>query len=231
MSLPELRMDVDIKQIPTALSLEQELACENRWFYRITKRLMDMGGAALGLILFLPVFTIVAVLNKLEDPKASVFYKQIRVGKNGKPFTMYKLRSMVTGAEEQLETLIHLNETSGAMFKIKNDPRVTRVGRFIRKTSIDELPQFWNVLRGDMSLVGPRPPLPREVEEYTRYDKQRLLVTPGCTGLWQVSARNSVGFKEMVELDLRYIRESSLRTDLSIIFRTVSVMLHSKDAY
>jgi len=117
------------------------------------------------------------------------------------------------------------------MFKMKDDPRITKLGKFIRKTSIDELPQLWNVLKGDMSLVGPRPPLPREVAQYTEYDKQRLLVTPGCTGLWQISGRSNVGFKEMVELDLQYIRNRSILFDLKIILKTVLVLFGSKDAF
>lgn len=232
MSLPQVHMDAGIETTyPKALKLEQELAVRDRKAYLIAKRVMDIGGATFGLVLFLPIFLIVAILNKLDNPKGPVFYRQTRVGKNGKEFKMYKFRSMVCDAEERLEGLMHLNEVDGAMFKIKDDPRITKVGKFIRKTSIDELPQFWNVLRGDMSLVGPRPPLPREVEEYSRYDMQRLLVTPGCTGLWQISARNSVGFQEMVELDLKYINERSAGKDILIILRTVSVMLGSKDAY
>lgn len=150
--------------------------------YLFIKRLMDMFGALCGIVLLLPIFIIVTILIKLEDPKGPVFFKQVRVGKDGREFGMYKFRSMVTDAEERLKDLLQHNEVSGAMFKMKDDPRVTKIGRFIRKTSIDELPQLLNVLKGDMSLVGPRPPLPREVKEYTSYDKQRLLVTPGCTG-------------------------------------------------
>lgn len=232
MSLPQVHMDAGIETTyPKALTLEHELAGQDRKGYLIAKRVMDIGGAAFGLVLFLPIFLIVAFLNKLENPKGPVFYRQTRVGKDGKEFRMYKFRSMVCDAEEKLESLMHLNEVDGAMFKIKDDPRITKVGKLIRKTSIDELPQFWNVLRGDMSLVGPRPPLPREVEEYTRYDMQRLLVTPGCTGLWQISARNSVGFKEMVELDIQYIRRRSLRLDVSIIMCTAYVIIFSKNAY
>ncbi|WP_460291255.1 sugar transferase [Bacillus cereus] len=151
------------------------------------KRLIDIFGSLCGLIFLSPIFLIVALFIKLEDPKGPVFFKQIRVGKDEKEFGMYKFRSMVVDAEEQLNDLLQLNEVSGAMFKMKEDPRITKIGKFIRKTSIDELPQLLNVLKGEMSLVGPRPPLPREVKEYTLYDKQRLLVTPGCTGLWQVT--------------------------------------------
>ncbi|MEC5238011.1 sugar transferase [Bacillus mycoides] len=199
--------------------------------YLFIKRLMDIIGALCGLIFFSPIFIIVALLIKLEDPKGPVFFKQIRLGKNEEEFGMYKFRSMVTDAEERLKNLLQQNEASGAMFKMKKDPRVTKIGKFIRKTSIDELPQLLNVLKGNMSLVGPRPPLLREVKEYTPYDKQRLLITPGCTGLWQVSGRSSIGFKEMVELDLIYIQKRSIFFDLKIIFRTFLVLLGSKDAF
>ena len=204
---------------------------EKRWIYLFTKRLMDLFGAFLGLILLLPVFIVVAIFIKLEDPKGPIFFFQTRVGKNGKEFKMYKFRSMVSDAEERLKELLQYNEVSGAMFKMKDDPRITRIGKFIRKTSIDELPQLLNVLLGDMSLVGPRPPLPREVAEYTDYDKQRLLVIPGCTGLWQVSARNSVGFNEMVELDLKYINNRSTIYDIRLILKTVGLLLGSKNAF
>lgn len=209
----------------------QQVTVNDKKSYLIAKRTMDIIGAMIGLISLSWFFLIVAVLIKLEDPKGPVFFKQIRVGKDGKQFYMYKFRSMVTDAETKLQELLKYNEVSGAMFKMKNDPRVTKVGRFIRKTSIDELPQLWNVLKGEMSLVGPRPPLPREVAQYTEYDKQRLLVTPGCTGLWQVSARNSVGFKEMVELDLYYIRHQSILFDLKIIVKTIFVLFGSKHAF
>lgn len=209
----------------------QQVIVNDKKSYLIAKRTMDIIGAMIGLISLSWLFLIVAVLIKLEDPKGPVFFKQIRVGKDGKQFYMYKFRSMVTDAEKRLKELLKYNEVSGAMFKMKNDPRVTKVGRFIRKTSIDELPQLWNVLKGDMSLVGPRPPLPREVEQYTEYDKQRLLVTPGCTGLWQISGRSNVGFEEMVELDLKYIRERSLLYDIKIIFKTIKIMIKPNSAY
>ncbi|MCM0005840.1 sugar transferase [Bacillus paranthracis] len=199
--------------------------------YLFIKRLMDMFGALCGIVLLLPIFIIVTILIKLEDPKGPVFFKQVRVGKDGREFGMYKFRSMVTDAEERLKDLLQRNEVSGAMFKMKDDPRVTKIGRFIRKTSIDELPQLLNVLKGDMSLVGPRPPLPREVKEYTSYDKQRLLVTPGCTGLWQVSARNSVGFNEMVKLDLEYIQNRNIIYDMKIIIKTIKVVCSSQNGY
>ncbi|MCU4768771.1 sugar transferase [Bacillus toyonensis] len=198
--------------------------------YLVAKRCIDFIGALCGLILLSPVFLIVAVLIKYQDPKGPVLFKQIRIGKNGKEFYMYKFRSMVVDAEEKLKDLLKHNEVSGAMFKMKEDPRVTRIGKLIRKTSIDELPQLLNVLKGEMSLVGPRPPLPREVKEYTAYDRQRLLVTPGCAGLWQVTERNSVGFKEMVDLDLEYINKRSVIYDLKIIFKTIQIMIKSNGA-
>ncbi len=203
----------------------------NLAFYNRAKRVMDITGALLGLILFAPLFVIVAILIKLESPRGPVFYSQIRIGKDMKPFRMYKFRSMVPDAEQRLPELLSRNEIEGAMFKIKDDPRITRVGKWIRKTSIDELPQLFNVLKGDMSLVGPRPPLPREVEEYTELDKLRLTVPGGCTGLWQVNGRNHLNFRQMVELDLEYIRNRSLLQDIKIILKTFKVLLGAKDAY
>ncbi|PFZ34350.1 sugar transferase [Bacillus wiedmannii] len=199
--------------------------------YLCMKRFIDILTSLFGLILLSPILLIVALLIKLEDPRGPILFKQVRIGKSEKEYGMYKFRSMVTDAEDQLKDLLQHNEVSGAMFKMKDDPRVTKIGKFIRKTSIDELPQLLNVLKGDMSLVGPRPPLPREVKEYTSYDKQRLLVTPGCTGIWQVTDRNSVGFKEMVELDLIYIKNRSLGLDIKLILKTVLVLFGSKNAF
>ncbi|EJQ41422.1 sugar transferase [Bacillus wiedmannii] len=199
--------------------------------YLITKRYMDVIGALVGLILLSPVFLIIALLIKYEDPKGTVLFKQVRIGKGGKEFYMYKFRSMVTDAEEKLKDLLEYNEVSGAMFKMKEDPRITKIGKFIRRTSMDELPQLINVLQGEMSLVGPRPPLLREVKEYTSYDKQRLLVTPGCTGLWQVSGRSNLSFEQMVELDVYYIIQRNIMFDIKILLRTVKVLLKSNDAY
>jgi len=142
---------------------------------------------------------------------------------------MLKFRSMVRDAESRLEALLPYNEVEGNMFKMKNDPRVTRVGRFIRKWSIDEFPQLWNVIKGDMTLVGPRPPLPREVKNYSPYDMNRLTVTPGCTGLWQISGRNALSFRDMVELDLAYITNRNLRLDLKIIWKTCVMLLVAKN--
>nr|WP_231589609.1 sugar transferase [Bacillus sp. FJAT-27916] len=200
-------------------------------YYLLSKRYMDIVLSIIGLLLLIPVFVIVAALIKLEDPEAPVFFKQVRVGKDGKTFNMYKFRSMIHHAESLIDSLLDQNESSGALFKMKEDPRVTKIGRFIRKTSIDELPQLWNVLKGEMSLVGPRPPLPREVETYTEYHKQRLSVVPGCTGLWQVSGRSSVGFEKMVELDLHYIQNRHFFYDVKLICKTIIIIFYPNNAY
>ncbi|AQY52328.1 galactosyl transferase cpsE [Listeria weihenstephanensis FSL R9-0317] len=183
-------------------------------------RSFDILCALLAILISLPVTLVIAILIKAESWRDPIFFKQTRVGKDGKTFGMYKFRSMHVDAEAKLEALLAQNEMQGAMFKMKNDPRITRVGHFIRKTSLDEFPQFLNVLRGEMSFVGPRPPLAREVAEYSDYDMQRLAITPGCTGLWQVSGRNTLSFEEMVELDLKYIREQSLLLNIKILCLT-----------
>lgn len=211
--------------------VEKKVNPNNQKGYLFSKRCIDIIGALTGLLVLFIVFIVIGLLIKIEDPKGSIFFSQKRVGKNGKEFNMYKFRSMVSDAEAKLAELLEQNEATGAMFKMKNDPRVTKIGRFIRKTSIDELPQLINVLKGDMSLVGPRPPLVREVNEYTEYQMQRLLVTPGCTGLWQVSGRSNVGFEEMVELDLTYITTRSLTADIKIICQTIFMLFGSKNAY
>nr|WP_229727575.1 sugar transferase [Sporolactobacillus putidus] len=199
--------------------------------YELAKRVLDLFSAFIGLILLSPVFLIVSLMIKWDDPHGEVFFKQIRIGKNGRKFYIYKFRSMVPNAEQMLDGLADQNETTGAMFKMKKDPRITRVGRILRKTSIDELPQLVNVLKGEMSLVGPRPPLPREVEQYSGYDLQRLLVKPGCTGLWQVSGRSDLGFDQMVKLDLHYIQHRSIANDFKLILKTLFQLLGSKNAY
>ncbi|MEK0316223.1 sugar transferase [Cohnella sp. 56] len=228
-----LRYDMELVARLTAFE-RQRLAAQNGGKlarYASMKRGMDVAGALCALALFSPVFAVTAALIKLESPKAPVFFQQTRIGKNGRKFKMYKFRSMVPDAEQKLAALLAQNEIKGAMFKLKDDPRITRIGRFIRKTSIDELPQLVNVLKGEMSLVGPRPPLPREVEEYSDYDKLRLAVSGGCTGLWQVTGRSKLSFEQMVELDLEYIRKRSIRGDLKIIFRTFKLLLGAKDAF
>lgn len=203
---------------------------ESRVFYHVVKSIMDKLLSILALIVLSPVFLVISMMIKHEDG-GPVFYIQRRIGKNGKPFNMYKFRSMIVNADAKIERLQEQNEVDGAMFKMREDPRITRVGKFIRKYSLDELPQLVNVIKNDISLVGPRPPLEREVKEYTAFDMQRLMVIPGCTGLWQVGARNSVGFDEMVQLDIEYIQRSGLLFDLMILFKTIYVMIIPNDAY
>lgn len=203
---------------------------ESRKGYHFVKRLFDIILSTIGLIVLSPVMGIIAYKIKKEDG-GPAFYKQVRVGKNGHQFRMYKFRSMIVNADQLLEQLKDQNEVDGAMFKMKHDPRITKIGHFIREHSLDELPQLVNVLKGDMSLVGPRPPLPSEVEQYTDYDNQRLYVIPGCTGLWQATERNNVGFDKMVELDLKYIQNASLRYDFWIIWRTIVIIFNPNDSY
>ncbi|MEO5298285.1 sugar transferase [Enterococcus cecorum] len=216
---------------PEVQPLKEHLARKKG--YLVVKRLIDIVGSIVGVVLTIPFIFVVGIAIKLESKSlgAKVFFVQERVGKDGKTFKMIKFRSMREDAEEQLKNLLDKNEIKGAMFKMKNDPRVTRVGKFIRKTSIDELPQFFNVLIGDMSLVGPRPPLIREVVQYSEKDKARLLVKPGITGLWQATVRNDSDFDVMVRLDVQYIREISFKMDMKILFKTISVVFHPNGAY
>lgn len=219
-------MDMNVNVIRNYRSIEPRKGI----IYLFFKRAMDIVGSAIGLILLLPLFILVALAIKVEDPKGKVFFAQKRCGKNNKPFQMYKFRSMVSNAEELLEELMEQNEMDGPVFKIKEDPRITRVGKFIRKTSIDELPQLFNILIGDMSIVGPRPAIPHEVAEYNDYQKQRLLVKPGLTCIWQVSGRNSIGFDEWVDMDLEYIEKRNLWMDIKLIFKTVRVLFGDDNA-
>ena len=208
-----------------------QMRIQRRYGYRFVKRGFDILASLMGLILLSPLFLIVAIAIKVDDPRGKVFYSQIRLGRGERPFKMFKFRSMVSNADKLMVQLTEENEVSGAMFKMREDPRVTRVGRIIRKYSIDELPQLINVVIGSMSLVGPRPPLPQEVSEYTEYDKQRLLIKPGCTGLWQATVRNGVGFDEMVRLDLIYVKRQSILYDLWILLLTAKIILKPNNAY
>ncbi|MFO7160625.1 MAG: exopolysaccharide biosynthesis polyprenyl glycosylphosphotransferase [[Clostridium] cellulosi] len=201
-----------------------------RYIYRAVKRFFDVVLSVLALVVLSPLFLITAIAIKL-DSEGEVFYSQLRVGKDGKLFKMYKFRSMCVDADKQLDKLKDLNEKDGPVFKIANDPRVTRVGRIIRKRSIDELPQLINIIKGDMSIVGPRPPLPNEVAQYTPYQMQRLSVKPGLTCYWQISGRSDISFDEWVELDCKYIRESSVWTDIKIILKTIPAVLTGRGAY
>lgn len=199
--------------------------------YDFVKRIIVFFAGIVGIILISPIMLWIAYKIHKDEPGAPVIFAQKRVGRNGKLFTMYKFRSMCVDAEERLDGLVDKNEIKGAMFKIKEDPRVTEFGKFIRRTSLDELPQLINVIKGDMSLIGPRPPLQREVVEYTQYDMQRLLVKPGCSGLWQVSGRNDVHFKDMVSFDIEYIQKRNLKYDLKLILKTVIVLVKPDGAY
>lgn len=190
--------------------------------YSVVKRCMDVVCAAFGLVFLAVPMLIVALVIVIDSPGASPIYVQERVGKDGRNFRFYKFRTMVANADQLLDQLLDKNEMTGPVFKIKNDPRITRIGRFLRRTSVDELPQLWNVLRGDMSLVGPRPPLPREVEQYSAHQRQRLCVIPGITCYWQIQPkRNSLSFDEWLALDMKYISERSFGTDLKILLGTV----------
>ncbi len=209
----------------------EEVLIKEQKAYLLFKRVFDILCAIIGLLILSVLFFIIGLLIKLEDKQGSVFFKQTRIGKNGKPFEMYKFRSMVSNAEELKASLMDKNEATGPVFKIKDDPRVTRIGKFIRKTSIDELPQLINVLKGEMSLVGPRPSLPQEVAAYSSYERQRLKVVPGITCYWQVGGRSSLSFSEWVELDLKYIRERNLFIDFKLIIKTFFVLFGSKDAF
>lgn len=200
-------------------------------FEKLIKRLMDLVIAVIATILFSPLMLITALAIKIDSP-GPVFFRQKRVGQNGRIFDIYKFRSMCDDAEAKKETLMEQNEMDGFMFKIKDDPRVTRVGRFIRKTSIDELPQLFNVIRGEMSLVGTRPPTVEEVSQYKVGQWRRISIKPGITGLWQISGRNDItNFDEVVELDLRYIDNWTIWMDIKILFKTVGVLVTKKGAY
>lgn len=199
---------------------------EDRPLYRGLKRAFDIVFSTVVFALFWWLFLLLAIVIKIDDPKGSPIFAQQRVGKNGKPFTMYKFRTMCVDAEDRLEEIAHLNEKTGPVFKIKDDPRILRSGKLIRKLSLDELPQFWNVLKGDISVVGPRPALPKEVATYNEYQKQRLLIKPGITCYWQTRTnRDSISFDDWVDLDLLYIKQCGIWADTKLIVQTVGVVL------
>lgn len=206
--------------------LDRERVLQDARKYWTVRRTQDVILSVLALAVLWPLMLLTAVAIVLDSPGAGPIFAQTRVGRDGKTFTFYKFRSMCPNAEEKLEELMKYNEMDGPAFKIKNDPRITRVGRFIRRASIDELPQLINVLRGEMSIVGPRPALPREVEQYDDYAKQRLLITPGLTCYWQIKPyRNRLSFDEWVDLDIQYIRDRSFLTDWKIILATFGAVL------
>jgi exopolysaccharide biosynthesis polyprenyl glycosylphosphotransferase len=197
---------------------------------RWPKRALDLLITGAGVLAISPLLVAIAVAVKLDSP-GPVFYRQQRVGKNGRHFWMYKFRSMVVDADRRLAELRTHNEATGPLFKMRRDPRITRIGGFLRRWSLDELPQLLNVLRGEMSLVGPRPPLPSEVAEYEDWQMGRLRAVPGLTGLWQVSGRSEVPFHDMVRLDLHYIRNWSLGLDVEILLRTIPAVMTNRGAY
>ncbi len=196
----------------------------------LLKRLIDIVGAIVGIIVFSPFMIAAAVAIKLEDG-GPIFYRQTRIGKDGKPFEIIKFRSMRLDADRIKKELLDKNETGGPTFKMKNDPRITKVGRIIRKLSIDEMPQFFNVLKGEMSLVGPRPPIPDEVAQYGPHERRRLDVKPGLTCIWQVSGRSDIPFEGQVLLDIQYIRKRSLWEDITLILKTIPAVLLGRGAY
>lgn len=198
--------------------------------YDFTKRFVDIIFSLLSIIILLPLMLIIAMIIKI-DSKGSVFFIQQRCGKDGKVFKMYKFRSMIKDADKLKKKLINKNEADGPVFKMRDDPRITKIGKFIRKTSIDELPQLFNILKGDMSIVGPRPPIVNEVDTYNDYEMQRLLVKPGLTCYWQISGRSNISFDDWVRLDIKYINERSLWVDTKIFFKTIPVVLKCDGAY
>lgn len=210
----------------STIQIDRNLTLRSKRAYWTGRRAQDIVFSLAALVVLAPLMLLVALVIWVDSPGASPFFVQERVGRDGKRFKFLKFRSMVPNAEEKLNALLDQNEMDGPVFKMKNDPRITRVGRVIRKTGIDELPQLFNILMGDMSIVGPRPALPREVEQYSDYELQRLYVTPGLTCYWQIQPhRNDLSFEEWLELDLKYIQERSFFTDWKIIFQTVGTVL------
>lgn len=209
----------------TKESMDRLFKASKKSFW-VKKRIFDIVVSAVSLLVLLPFFAVISLLIFIDDPHGSPVFKQTRIGRHGREFTIYKFRSMVSNAEEMKDKLTDSNEMDGPVFKMKNDPRITRIGGFLRRTSIDELPQLFNVLKGDMSFVGPRPPLPDEVAQYNDYQRLRLVVTPGLTCIWQTeSDRNEIMFDEWVEMDIDYIEHRTMFKDIKLIVRTVLVML------
>ncbi len=199
-------------------------------YLKFLKRVLDVSVSGLGIALSFPLACLIALVTKLDSP-GPVLFRQVRVGQGGKPFVFYKFRSMYVGAEGIKRDYLHLNEMDGPVFKLFNDPRITRVGRLLRKSSLDELPQLYNVFIGDMSLVGPRPPVPEEVRLYKPWQMRRLAVKPGITCLWQVSGRSCIGFDEWMRLDIQYIQTRSFLLDLRILAMTIPAVLSGRGAY
>ncbi len=227
---PELQ---ELLTEPASSMIEDSIdspAVEKKRTFDIFKRFTDIAVASLILLLLLPVIPIIVILIKLDSP-GPVLFRQKRVGKSGREFDFFKFRSMHTGAENVIASLRPLSGVDGPVFKLKEDPRVTSTGRFLRRSSLDELPQLLNVLKGDMSIVGPRPNLPSEVSQYLPWQRRRLDVTPGITCYWQIAGRSHIGFQEWMRLDLEYIRNRSLITDMKIMLKTIPAVIARKGAY
>ncbi len=223
----DLHVLVASKDNKDRLQLLENVYAKNRFSYWKKKRFLDILCSFLAIIVLSPLLLLIALVIFIDDPHGSPIFKQVRLGRHKKPFTMYKFRTMVVDAEKRLKDLEARNQKDGPAFKIKDDPRITRVGKFLRKTSLDELPQLFNILKGDMAIVGPRPPLPKEVDQYSRYHEMRLSVTPGLTCDWQVQPeRDNIGFEEWMDMDVGYIGTRSIKKDIKIIFNTILSMFN-----
>ncbi len=210
------------RNTPEQEIINRDKVLHSKKMYWFGRRAQDIFFSGIALIVLSPLMLVTALLIFIDDPHGSPIFSQVRCGRDNKPFKMYKFRSMYCDAEERLSELLENNEMDGPAFKIKDDPRITRIGNFIRKTSLDELPQLWNIFKGDMSIVGPRPALPREVELYNEYQMQRMYIQPGLTCYWQIQPnRNDISFDEWMALDMKYIQERSFTVDWKIIFLTV----------
>ena len=224
--MDNINTNIEISNTQKSIDISNK---ENKLVYNFLKRTIDIIGSLCGLILLSPLLVVVGMLIKF-DSKGPIIFAQKRVGLKGKEFKMYKFRSMVVNAEELKDKLKEKNEMSGPMFKMKDDPRITKIGKFIRKTSIDELPQLFNVLKGDMSLVGPRPSLPEEVKEFEPWMLKRLEVRPGLTCFWQVMGRNSIDFEDWMKLDIKYINERNFLLDIKLILKTFVLLFGDENA-
>ncbi len=214
-------------RMSTNPNVKETAVVQQRSAYLHIKRAQDVVLSLVGLVVLMPILLLIALIIVIESPGESPIFIQTRVGKNGKEFRFFKFRTMYPDAESHLEQLLAKNEMNGPVFKIKDDPRITKVGKILRRTSMDELPQLWNILKGDMSLVGPRPALPRETAQYDEEARKRLEVVPGLTCYWQIQPkRNSLSFEEWLALDMKYIRERSYLVDWKILFGTIGAVLH-----
>ncbi len=223
---------VEMNENPSGVVvLNRENELHRKRGYWVLRRGQDIFFSALALVVLLPLMALIALLIYIDDPKGSPIFTQVRCGRDGKQFRFYKFRTMCVDAEAKLNELLEKNEMDGSAFKIKDDPRITRIGHFLRRTSLDELPQLWNILKGEMSIVGPRPALPRELALYNDYQRQRMYVTPGLTCYWQIQPnRNDISFDDWMALDIKYIQERSFWVDWKIIFKTVTVIFKCQGA-